>query len=335
MSIQRRKLLGCALALTALCVLTLGSRRLRAEAQAPSTNANRPVHDPCIARDGDTYYVFCTGPGIPIRRSKDLVHWEAAGQVFPEPLPAWAREAVPGSTIPWAPDIAYFNGRYYLYYSVSTFGKNRSLIGLVTNKTLDPRRKEYAWKDEGKVFESQRSDNFNAIDSNVLRVGKRRMVLTFGSFWSGLKLVEADPKSGKPLPGAEVRALARRPSPDALEAPFLVRHGKDFYLFASYDFCCRGVNSTYNIKVGRSKQPEGPYLDRDGKPLLEDGGTSVLQTQGRFIGPGHCAILQEKGRDLLVHHFYDGESRGIPTLQVRPLTWDKEGWPVAGEPLGQ
>jgi arabinan endo-1,5-alpha-L-arabinosidase len=326
------------LALMALLAAAgLGTRRVRATAPEPPLpapeNANRLVHDPCIAREGDTYYVFCTGPGIPIRRSRDLVHWEAAGRVFSEPLPAWARAAIPGSSIPWAPDIARLHGRYYLYYSVSTFGRNHSLIGLATNATLDPSRPEYAWKDEGKVFESGPGDNYNAIDSNVLRLRHNRLALVFGSFWSGIKLVDADAKTGKPLPGAGVRPLARRPSPDAIEAPFLVRHGRYNYLFASFDLCCRGVNSTYNIRVGRSKRVDGPYLDREGKPLLEGGGTVVLATEGRMIGPGHCAVLHERGRDLLVYHFYDGEARGIPTLQVRPLGWDRDGWPVAGPPL--
>ncbi len=312
-------------------------RPFRATAQAPAAgvpNAARRVHDPCIAREGDAYYVFSTGPGIPVRRSRDLVHWEPLGRVFPDALPGWAREAIPGSRGPWAPDIAFFDGRYHLYYSVSTFGSNRSLIGLVTGKTLDPARPDYGWKDEGKVFESKPGDDYNAIDSNLLRLPSGRVVLLFGSFWSGIKLVDVDPHTARPRAGATVRSLARRPSPDAIEAPFLIRRGGYYYLFASFDLCCRGVNSTYNIRVGRARAVEGPYLDRDGTPLLSGGGTGVLATEGRMIGPGHCAVLQEPGRDLLVYHYYDGDAMGVPTLQVRPLTWDAEGWPHPGAPLG-
>ena len=235
--------------------------------------------------------------------------------------------------MPWAPDISRWDGRWHLYYSVSTFGRNRSAIGQATSKTLDPRSPGYGWKDEGVVFESKPGDGYNAIDPNVLRVGRKRLVLAFGSFWSGIKLVELDAVTGKALPNAEVRSLARRPSPDAIEAPFLARHGRYYYLFASYDLCCRGINSTYKIRVGRSKTVEGPYLDRDGESMLEDGGTLLLATEGRVIGPGHCAVLHDRGHDLLVHHFYDGEERGVPTLQIRPLLWHRDGWPVAGEPL--
>lgn len=304
---------------------------------APLPNAIKGVHDPSIIKAGPYYYVFCTGKGIPIRRSRDLKQWEVIGQVFKEGLPEWTKREIPGSSIPWAPDIAYFNGRYHLYYSVSTFGKNRSLIGLVTNKTLDPADKDYAWQDDGKVFESFATDNYNAIDSNVLPVGRSRMVFLFGSFWSGIKMVEADPKTGKPKPESVLVDLARRPSPDALEAPFLIRRDDYYYLFASYDLCCRGIRSTYHIRVGRAKSVGGPYLDRENHPLLEDGGTPVLVSSGRIRGPGHCAILRDGHRYLLVNHFYDAEDNGVPTLQVQPLIWDKDGWPAvenAGEREG-
>jgi arabinan endo-1,5-alpha-L-arabinosidase len=301
--------------------------------QTPARNANRPVHDPCIIKQGDTYYVFATGHGIPIHTSKDLVRWERAGRVFKEDLPAWAKSEIPGSVNPWAPDIAFVNGRYHLTYSVSTFGKNRSLIGLVTNKTLDPTSPDYAWRDEGKVVESFPTDRYNAIDSNLLPIGKGKLALTFGSFWSGIQYVEAEASTGKPRPGAAVRTISSRPSPTAVEAPFVIERNRYYYLFVSFDVCCKGVQSTYNIRVGRSRKPEGPYLDRDGKPMMEGGGTLVLGTEGRVIGPGHCAVLRERGRDLLVHHFYDGDANGIPTLQVRPLSWDRDGWPKAGAPL--
>jgi arabinan endo-1,5-alpha-L-arabinosidase len=264
----------------------MNTEQQAAPQQAAVENAVKHVHDPCIIKEGDYYYVFSTGHGVPIRRSHDLVRWELLGRVFETDLPKWAQEEIPGSRMPWAPDIAYLNGKFHLYYSVSTFGKNRSLIGLATNKTLDPKSKDYQWKDEGKVFESFPQNDYNAIDSNVVEAGKNRLIFSFGSFWTGIKMVEADPKTGKPLPDAKVQALARRPSPCALEAPFIIRQGEYYYLFVSFDLCCRGVNSTYNIRVGRAKAAEGPYLDRDGKSLLDAGGTVVLAGEGRVVGPG-------------------------------------------------
>mgnify|MGYP000899610457 CR=1 FL=1 len=308
---------------------------MRLQAKTPE-NAIRHVHDPCIARHDGHYYLFSTGHGVPIRRSRDLIHWEFLGQVFPEPLPAWAAKEIPGSVFPWAPDIALLDGRYHLYYSISTFGKNRSAIGLATNRTLDPAHRDYAWRDEGKVFESSPGDDYNAIDANVFNVVGGKRLFLFGSFWGGIQMVEMDPRTNRPRPGAPVRTVARRPPPGAVEAPFLTRRGDFFYLFVSFDVCCRGGDSTYNIRVGRARAADGPYVDRAGKPLLEGGGTVVLEGEpapGRVAGPGHCAVLREWGRDLLVHHFYDRAEKGVPTLQIRPLVWDRDGWPTAGPSL--
>jgi len=100
-------------------------------------SGNLNAHDPVIIKEGDTWYIFTTGIGISIKRSEDGTHWERYGLVF-SPQPDWHKEMVPfndGNL--WAPDIFYYQGKYYLYYSVSSFGSNTSAIGLVTNVTLD------------------------------------------------------------------------------------------------------------------------------------------------------------------------------------------------------
>ncbi len=317
-----------------LYLMTASFSQVKGAIHAPM-NANAPVHDPCIIREGDYYYLFATGDGVPIRRSKDLIQWEISGRVFAQNVPEWAKKAIPQSRNLWAPDISLYNGKFRLTYSISSFGSNRSIIASASNKTLDPAGKDYHWDDDGIVFESQKTDNYNAIDSNLLLLDKKRGAMTFGSFWSGIKLIYIDLKTGKPFPNSVPISLAQRPTPDALEAPFLIKRGKFFYLFVSFDFCCRGVNSTYNIRVGRSNKVEGTYLDKEGKPMGQGGGTVLVQSEGNFIGPGHCAVLQEKSGDKLVHHYYDGTRNGFPTVQVRPLVWTKEGWPEAGKPLGE
>jgi arabinan endo-1,5-alpha-L-arabinosidase len=294
--------------------------------------AVRGVHDPCIIRAGDAFYLFSTGPGIPIRRSADLFRWERAGRVF-DASPAWFAREVPGATGPWAPDIARFGGLYRLYYSVSTFGSNRSCIGLATNRALDPADPEYKWVDQGPVLRSSRRDDYNAIDPNVAFDEDGRPWLAFGSFWSGIKLTRLDPDSGKPVEPVQLISLAARPGSDAVEAPFLIRRRGFYYLFVSFDKCCQGVQSTYRVVVGRSPELTGPYVDRLGKPMVEGGGTTVVESAGRVRGPGHCAVLSEGGRDWLVHHFYDADNRGAQTLQIRPLRWGEDGFPVAGEPI--
>ena len=149
------------------------------------------VHDPHIIKEAGVYYILCTGRGIPIRSSSDLYNWKIAGNVFAE-LPAWTKQEIPGARAAWASDIIYFNGKYLLYYSISTFGKNRSCIGLVTNATLDPKSKDYKWVDQGKVIESTQSDNWNAIDANPVVDDQNNLWLSFGSFWGGLKLRRLD-----------------------------------------------------------------------------------------------------------------------------------------------
>ena len=295
----------------------------------------RQVHDPSIIKDGDTFYLFSTRAGIAIRCSKDLVHWRLCGDVFAH-LPEWAVKDVPGLRGLWAPDISYFNGQYHLYYSVSTFGSNRSSIGLATNQTLDPASDKYRCVDQGKVIGSNVSDDWNAIDPNVVFDEQDQPWLAFGSFWSGIKLRKLERATGQlSSQDQTLYSLASRPrssdSPGAIEAPTIIRKNNYYYLFVSFDFCCRGKDSTYNIRVGRARRVTGPYIDRSGKPMMEGGGTLVIAGAGRWAGPGHCAVLHGKDGDHLVYHAYDTEWRGVSTLRIASIRWDAEGWPtIAG-----
>jgi arabinan endo-1,5-alpha-L-arabinosidase len=303
-----------------------------------------PVHDPVIAREGDRYYLFSTGLGpgrgrlIASRISSDLANWTEAGPVF-EQMPACGAQAIPGATNLWAPDISFVNGRWRLYYSVSTFGSNRSAIGLATNTTLDPKAPNYAWRDEGMVVMSTEKDDFNAIDPNFMQDRDGRHWLSLGSFWTGLKLFALDPKTGKPV-GPKVKRydIARRPAPHGapapVEAPFIIDHGGWYWLLASYDYCCKGAASTYYTVVGRSKVVTGPYRGRDGSSMLEGGGTVLLRAdlpeKQRFRGPGHPGAFQDRsGTWHIAYHAYDRENKGAPTLRIAPIRWGADGWPVA------
>ena len=318
-------------------------------AQPPSESAMNariagdiaPVHDPVIAREGDTYYVFSTGGSkksggfIPIRTSKDLILWTAQGAAL-SALPDWAMKAVPGSRDLWAPDISFVNGRWRLYYSVSTFGSNHSAIGLATSPTLDPNAPGYGWRDEGVVVRSTPDSDFNAIDPNFVIDREGRHWLSLGSFWSGLKLLALD-KEGKVRADTAPVSIAQRPAPAGapapVEAPFIIDRGGYYWLIASYDYCCKGVNSTYYTVIGRSKDITGPYLGKDGSSMMKGGGTILLRAdlpeQQQFRGPGHAGVLRDGERDYLVYHAYDREKKGVPTLRIAPLKWGADGWPVA------
>jgi arabinan endo-1,5-alpha-L-arabinosidase len=294
------------------------------------------VHDPAAIKEGDTWRLFCTGGGragqgaIPMRASKDLEHWTSTGWVF-EKLPEWATTEIPRGRGAWAPDISYFGGKYHLYYAVSSFGSRNSAIGLATNATLDPESPKYKWVDEGMVLRShEETDDWNAIDPNLVVEDERHVWLNWGSFWGGIKMRRIDPATGKLSKEDEtLYSLASRPRTPpiggSIEAPFLVRHGGYWYLFASFDRCCRGAQSTYNVVVGRAAKITGPYVDRAGKSMTEGGGTVVIEaTTPDWRGPGHEAVVG----DLLFFHAYHGTT-GRPYLQISTMVWE-DGWPRAG-----
>jgi arabinan endo-1,5-alpha-L-arabinosidase len=296
------------------------------------------VHDPVLIREKDTFYVFATGNRragvLPVRCSKDLHHWTRCGSVF-DALPEWATKEIPEARSAWAPDISRYNGKYHLYYSVSTFGENNSAIGLATNRTLDPNSPDYQWVDEGLVVRShQGQDDWNAIDPQLVIQDKRNVWLCWGSFWGGIMMRRIDPATGKlSTMDATLHNIARRPrtggKEGSIEAPFISRHDKWWYLFASYDFCCRGVNSTYNVRVGRSRNVTGPYIDKVSVPMTEDGGTLVIEaTTPNWRGPGHEAVLQDISGDYLVFHAYDGKT-GRSELKISTMVW-QDGWPRVG-----
>lgn len=293
-------------------------------------NLDVRAHDPStIVRCKDEYWMFYTSVGVRSWRSKDLKTWVQGPPVFTE-RPGWVPELVPEHRDGrfWAPDVIKAGDRYLLYYSVSSFGKNTSAIALASNATLDPADPAFKWHEEGVVVRSVASDKFNAIDPALTFDAEGRLWMAFGSFWSGIKLIELDAKTGKRIaPDSPMHALAYKRE---IEAAFIYRHGRHYYLFINHDVCCRGTNSTYKIRVGRSDAITGPYLDRAGKSLLEGGGTPVLETDGPFIGPGHAGIIAVNDREWLSCHFYDGTQGGRPTVALRPLAWDSDGWPVVG-----
>jgi len=294
------------------------------------TGAFRTVHDPVIMEADGRFYLFSTGIGVPVRRSDDLLHWETAGIAILG-RPSWMRQHLLGVHDMWAPDISHFNGRYHLYYSASRFGRNVSAIGLATNSVLDPDDPHYQWVDHGIVIATHGVEDFNAIDPNIVVTPEGEVWMSFGSFWSGIMMRRIDPATGMLSDvDATLYHLATRPSPPhAVEAPFILHRDGFYYLFVSFDSCCRGTDSTYNIRVGRAEAVTGPYLDRDGIPMLDGGGTLLVGPSERWPGSGHNAIIEHGGQHLLVYHGYDASYGGAATLRIEVLGWDERGWPVS------
>lgn len=296
------------------------------------------VHDPVVAKQDGTYYLFNTGRGISVYSSTDLENWKREAPVFSK-KPEWTDNVVSDfKNHIWAPDIFHKNGIYYLYYSVSSFGKNTSAIGVATNKTLHPDDDDFKWTDHGIVVQSVPSrDLWNAIDPNMVEDEEGKVWMSFGSFWNGLKLVKMDENLKSIAQPEEWYTIARRdrsfnipdedPGDAALEAPFIFKKHGYYYQFLSWDLCCRGDESTYKVVVGRSKVVSGPYVDKEGKPLNEGGGTLVVQGNKNWYGAGHNSTYTFKGKDYMFFHAYDANDNGAPKLKIAELKWDKDNWP--------
>jgi arabinan endo-1,5-alpha-L-arabinosidase len=181
-------------------------------------------------------------------------------------------------------------------------------------------------------------DLWNAIDPNVAFDENQQPWMVFGSFWSGIKLVKLDPSMVAVAQPEEWHSVSKRPrdykvadespEPGAVEAPFIFRHKDYYYLFLSFDYCCRGKESTYKIVVGRSKDIKGPYVDKNSTPLNENGGSLVLQGDERWAGLGHNSVYTFDGNDYLIFHAYDSNDNGKPKLRIEKLSWDEQGWPM-------
>ena len=297
------------------------------------------VHDPVMAKEGDTYYLFSTGPGITFYSSTDMKSWRKAGRVFATE-PEWARRVAPEfNGHLWAPDIVQHKGQFYLYYSVSAFGKNTSAMGVTVTKTLDTSSPDYGWKDQGIVLQSvPHRDMWNAIDPAVIVDETGTPWMSFGSFWGGLKLVKlaenltalAEPQEWHTIAKRERSILQDDASAGsaAIEAPFIFKKGDYYYLFASWDKCCRGKDSDYKVVVGRAKNIRGPYLDKDGVDMNHGGGSLVIAGTKGWIALGHNSAYTFGKKDYLVLHAYETADNYLQKIKILEMTWDKDAWPV-------
>jgi len=179
------------------------------------------------------------------------------------------------------------------------------------------------------VVQSRENDDFNCIDPCACQDSDGKLWLSFGSFWSGIKLIELNPATGLRIaPDSPMYNLAHW---DGIEASYLYHHDQHYYLFVAWGMCCRGIHSTYNTRVGRADKIRGPYLDKDGKDMLLGGGTLLAGNDGPMIGPGQAGIFEENGKFWFSSHFYDATANGDSRLSIRSLTWSADGWPELGK----
>jgi len=302
------------------------------------------ISDPSALQYENGYYMtFGSGGGInPWCYEVNKGIWSLGNKIFTgmdKPL-WWDTQFPVNEGIFWAPDVP---SKWIMYYSFEADDETASAIGRAMAIGTAP---DLKWRDDGPVLimpacREKTSLCPIAIDPSVFSDDKGNIYMSFGSGTSGIWIVELDPATGhlcaKAAEGwtennpAFHRVAYRNPErDDYIEASYVFRHPGNgyYYLFVNWGFCCRGVRSTYNIRVGRSTSPIGPFLDKKGKDMVDEGGSLVIQSEDRYIGPGHAGIYQHPdGRFAFSFYYFDGQVMGLPRLAVRNLEWEDD-WPV-------
>ncbi|MBN2001304.1 family 43 glycosylhydrolase [candidate division KSB1 bacterium] len=273
------------------------------------------IHDPStITLCDGKYYTFGTGGGGLI--SNDGWIWRRGAER-------------PGGGV--APDVIHIGDRYYVTYAKGgggLGGGHASNVYVMWTKTLDPESPDFGFKDEIIVASSDGEEDCDAIDSAfLLDPTDGRLWLTYGTYFGFIRIVELDPKTGKRIPGNQAVNIAI----DCEATAMMYRDGW-YYLLGTHGTCCDGPNSTYNIRVGRSKKVTGPYVDNMGIPMLKGGGKLVAAANGPLIGAGHFGLLDlgDGVQKFSCHYEADLRKSGLSVLSIQPLLW-KDGWPVGGE----
>lgn len=278
---------------------------------------NLGTHDPTLINENGTWWEFQTGAGIYGKVSRNGgLQWDPLPSVLPNGL-SWWKTYVPNQAgiDVWAPDVKVFNGRTYMYYSVSTFGSKVSLIGLISASSIAAGD----WRDDGLVIRTTASNDYNAIDPDLTVDANGAAWLSFGSWNSGIKLTRL---GSNMKPTGTLYSIASRSG--GIEAPNIVLRNGYYYLFVSTGLCCQGVNSTYQIRYGRSTSITGPYVDRSGVNMMNGGGTLFDGGNDRWKGPGGQDVA---GTGVIVRHAYDAQDNGNAKLLISNLNWDSDGWP--------
>lgn len=287
---------------------------LLASAPASAQLAGEPyIHDPStIVMSDGKYFTFGTGGGGLI--SEDGWTWHSGA-------------VRPGGGV--APDIIKIGDRYYVSYAVGgggMSGGHASNVKVMWTKSLDPKSPDFKFHDVGIVASSNGVEDNDAIDPAFL-YAKGHLWLSYGTYFGTIRIVELDPKTGDRVKGNKAVDVAID-----MEATDLMYRDGWYYLLGTHGTCCDGANSSYNIRVGRSKKPLGPYVDNMGVPLLHGGGKLVAAGSGRHFGPGHFGLLDlgDGVQKFSMHYEADLDRSGRSVLYIRPLLW-KDGWPVGGD----
>ena len=303
-----------------------------------ATDVRQQGHDPTMYRDENGYILMSTNNNLAMWTSEDMVKWSAKGQIFSD-SPQWLKDAVGGKTDGiWAPDLFHFNNQYGVFYCGSVFGKRTSAIGVVTNANLDFSSPADGWTDQGEVTRTTNSNNYNAIDADVVVTPDGEYWMTYGS-WNagGIRLIKLDPKTGKQASDDKTNYQIATRGGSGIEGPSLIEHGGQYFLFTAWDVCCKQGDeieqTTYKTAVGRADKVNGTYVDRNGKKLNDGGGTILMQRYSRYVGPGGGEAFKDLNRIRFVHHYYDLTGDKFNHIHIRDVVFSGDNWPEMGQPF--
>lgn len=273
------------------------------------------IHDPSTIMECDgKYYTFGTGGGGLI--SEDGWNW-------------FSGAVRPGGGA--APDAIKIGDRYLVAYSATGGGLGGGHAGRVLtmwNKTLDPNSPDFEYTEAIEVAASINDEDCDAIDAGLFMDPQTgRLYCTYGTYFGFIRMVELDPKTGAKVEGTVDPNIAI----DCEATTMIYRNGW-YYLLGTHGTCCDGVNSTYNIVVGRARSVYGPFLDNMGRDMVAGGGKMVVDGEDRQFGAGHFGrYIEDEGVEKMSFHWeadLDRSARSV--LAIRPIVWVND-WPVAGE----
>ena len=310
------------------CALALALFAGTAHAAPWSLSGSLLTHDPDIVKSGSTYWIFETtgNAGIGVKYSGDGHAWTQGVAIFGSGLSWW--KTYNPSTAPaqvWAPGCIEISSTAACYYAVSSFGSQKSAIGLTTSAGGIAAGK---WVDNGAVITSASGNSYNAIDPQPVTDASGNLWLSFGSFWNGIYITKVDKTTFKPT--GSWTNIAKDTSA-GVENSFILRHTYNgatwYYLFASKGSCCNGSSSNYHIVVGRSTSITGPYYDRNGTSMMNNGsGTTIASSGSRFIAPGGESAISDT---IMAWYALDNQANLNPVLFINNLSWGSDGWPAA------
>ena len=324
------------------------------------------VHDPSIIRAEDgTYYIF--GSHMAAAKSTDLIQWKmisrdaGSGCTLVENVQEQMKEALSyaKTTTFWAPDVQKLgDGRYYLYYCTCKGDSPLSMLGVAVSDNP-----EGPYENLG-VFLKSGYPGYNAttlpnvVDPCVFFDKENNLWMVYGSYSGGIYILQMDPDTGFPLEGQNYGKKLLGKNHARIEGPYILYSPDTDYYYLFLSFGGLNADDGYNIRVCRSKNPDGPYEDALGQSMIDCGGrpgtffndpdyegygvkllggycfenveSDTNQFRLAYRSPGHNSAYYdaETGRYFLVFHTRFAGSGESFKVRVHQMVMNENGWPV-------